>query len=331
MADKITEIRTIQITDVSGGDVNADEAANNFTISGTGTYKDDKLTATTISITVKWSDGANPPNTLPSEIFSATITSVDHGKRTFKWAFTVNDFSDPGHHPGFIVDSVEVIFPKNVNNTKNTTSGTGPSDTDSDFSFACFLRGTRVLTRHGYCPVEELAVGDEVRTLSGGWQPLRWIGHQRITTPFGLAKGAPVRITAGAFGPALPERDVCVSQDHAVFFRNQLIPARFLVNGVTVFRDTSVKDIEYFHLLLDRHAVVFSEGLATESYVPCENIDWFDNTAECPQALLNAIRAGTADCLIECYPRKTTGPAVEAARALLARFAPADTKERAVG
>jgi hypothetical protein len=98
-----------------------------------------------------------------------------------------------------------------------------------------------------------------------------------------------------------------------------------------VFRDTRLKDIEYFHLLLDRHAVIFSEGLATESYMPCENIEWFDNTSECPQALLNAIRGGTAECLSECYPRKTTGPAVEAARALLARFAPADAKNRAVG
>ncbi|MDV6344199.1 Hint domain-containing protein [Nitrosomonas sp. Is37] len=151
-----------------------------------------------------------------------------------------------------------------------------------------------------------------------------------MTTLFGLTKNAPVRIIAGAFGPALLERDVFVSQDHAIFFRNQLIPAKSLINGVTVFRDTTVKDIEYFHLLLDRHDVIFSEGLATESYVPCENIDWFDNTSEYPEALLNAIRAGTAECLNESYPRRVTGPIVETARARLARLASVKIKDRAV-
>ncbi|AKH38603.1 MULTISPECIES: Hint domain-containing protein [Nitrosomonas] len=306
-------------------DVNEGNASG-FKITGSGNYAGNTppFIGQEILVTVEWFDGTN----IFSQDIKALVTSS--GKNNFTWEISENSFSStfPTLKIGSSNHTVQVIFPSKIQD--GTPSGTASSPSIA-FEYACFLRGTRVLTRHGYCPVEELAVGDEVRTLSGGWQPLRWIGRQRITTPFGLAKGAPVRITAGAFGPALPERDVCVSQDHAVFFRNQLIPARFLVNGVTVFHDTSIDNIEYFHLLLDRHAVIFSEGLATESYVPCENIDWFDNTAECPQALLNAIRAGTAECLLECYPRKTTGPAVEAARALLARFAPADAKNRAVG
>lgn len=310
------------ISSVAGDDntINGAEASDGFSILGTGTFSNGSLkNGDPITVTITWDDPAT--GTKSQANFTATASNVVKPNSTGTFNWTINETSTQFSNLALVLGTgtVKVTFPGSVNS--NTF----------DYTFACFLRGTRVLTRHGYCPVEELAVGDEVRTLSGGWQPLRWIGHQCITTPFGLAKGAPVRITAGAFGPALPERDVCVSQDHAVFFRNQLIPARFLVNGVTVFRDTSVKDIEYFHLLLDRHAVIFSEGLATESYVPCENIDWFDNTAECPQALLNAIRAGTAECLIECYPRKTTGPVVEAARALLARFAPADAKSRAVG
>ncbi|WP_371113309.1 hypothetical protein [Nitrosomonas sp. Nm33] len=35
------------------------------------------------------------------------------------------------------------------------------------------MRGTRVLTRYGYCPVEGLAIGNELQTLNGDWQPLR--------------------------------------------------------------------------------------------------------------------------------------------------------------
>ncbi|SDZ14285.1 hypothetical protein SAMN05421755_11332 [Nitrosomonas sp. Nm33] len=51
----------------------------------------------------------------------------------------------------------------------------------------------------------------------------------------------------------------------------------------------------------------------------------------CPEALLNAIRVGTAECLIECYPRRITGPIVEPTRTLLIRFASAEVKVSAVG
>ena len=320
-----TNIQTVTIGNVTQDNntiTNVEATKDGFNIIGSATYKgsDPDKNKDTFTVSVKWTDNDN--HTFTQDL-KATITSVDKKNDTFTWSIAEpntfeTSFTKAGLHFGS--GKVEVTF-------KDSTK------TDSeDYDYACFLHGTRVLTRHGYCPVEELAVGDEVRTMNNGWQPLRWIGHQPVViTPFGLAKSAPVRITAGAFGPALPERDVCVSPDHAIFFRNQLIPAKFLVNGVTVFRDTSIENIEYFHLLLDQHAVIFSEGLATESYVPCENIDWFGNTAECPETLLNAIRAGTAECLNECYPRKTTGPAVEAARALLARFAPAEAKNRAVG
>ncbi|SDZ16004.1 Hint domain-containing protein [Nitrosomonas sp. Nm33] len=326
----VTNFSNIAIdTNGVAGDNKIDVSEGNtsgFKITGSGSYAGNTAPSVNqeISVTVLWSDGTN---TFPQTI-NAIVTTVTGGK-TFTWEISESNFSTtfPTLKLGSN-DTVRVTFPSKIQD--GTLSGTASSPITT-FEYACFLRGTRVLTRHGYCPVEELAVGDEVRTLSGGWQSLRWVGHQRITTPFGLAKGAPVRITAGAFGPALPARDVFVSQEHAIFFRNHLIPAKSLINGVTVFCDTTVEDIEYFHLLLDRHDVIFSEGLATESYVPCENIDWFDNTSECPEALLNAIRAGTAECLNECYPRQVNGPAVEAARALLARFAPADVKDCAVG
>ncbi|MDV6344202.1 Hint domain-containing protein [Nitrosomonas sp. Is37] len=255
----------------------------------------------TISATVKWSDGTHTFTQNINAIVDSVTKTGHHEKedrKTFTWHITESNFSTtfPNLNLGSD-DTVQVTFPQTIN-PNGTTYGTVSSPITT-FAYGCFLCGTRILTRYGYCPVEELVVGDEVRTMNSDWQPLRWIGHQRVVTLFGLVNGTPVRITTGAFGPALPERDVCVSQDHAIFFRNELIPVKSLINGVTVFRDTSVKDIKYFHLLRDRHAVIFSEGLATESYMPCENIEWFDNTSECLEALLNAICAGTAECLIE--------------------------------
>lgn len=204
----------------------------------------------------------------------------------------------------------------------------GSSFTETTYSLAdnpntapCFLAGTRLLTRSGYRAVEELQVGDEVQTLNQGWQAIRWLGHRtEAKLPNGKfhVKSQPIRIAAHAFGPDLPSRDLWVSPDHAVFFRNHLIPAKSLVNGENVVRDADIGSITYYHVLLDQHAVIFSESLPTESYVPQENLGSFDNSGTCPQELRNDIVAPIG-IYTDCYPRTHQGGVVETARAFLAR------------
>jgi hypothetical protein len=185
----------------------------------------------------------------------------------------------------------------------------------------CFLRGTEILTRRGYIPVEDLDVGEEILTLDSDWQPLRWIGHREIDRAWNDRfhhDHYPIRIRSGAFGPGIPKRDVWISPEHAVFFRDHLIPAKSLVNGISVMRDTTVESIEYFHILLDRHGVIFSEGLPSESYIPMQDIDVFDNFETCP-ILIQKRYLASIGCFPECYPRVTCGPIVEAAHGYLAR------------
>ena len=63
---------------------------------------------------------------------------------------------------------------------------------------ACFCRGTRIRTERGGVPVEELAVGDRVETLSGAFKPIVWIGFGRdlVTRANRLAR--PVVVRRGA-------------------------------------------------------------------------------------------------------------------------------------
>lgn len=189
---------------------------------------------------------------------------------------------------------------------------------------ACFLRGTRVLTRAGYVPVESLRPGDEVQTLAHGWRPVQWLGQRHIprNATGGFDHGVlPIRIAQGAFGAGLPARDLWLSPDHAVYFRDHLIPAKALVNGATVIREADVESITYYHVLLDRHAVVFSEGLPTESYTPQENLDLFENADSCPEPWRSS-EVAIVGLLADCLPRAASGPVVETARAFLARRAP---------
>jgi hypothetical protein len=93
----------------------------------------------------------------------------------------------------------------------------------------------------------------------------------------------PVRVRAGAFGAALPLRDLVLSPDHAVLVDGALVPIRHLINGVSIAQERWAS-VTYWHVELDRHDVVLAEGLACESYLDTGNRAAFAN-ADGPVAL----------------------------------------------
>jgi autotransporter-associated beta strand protein len=138
---------------------------------------------------------------------------------------------------------------------------------------ACFAAGTHIRTVDGARKVERLRVGDAVRTQDGASAPVRWLGRRRMEPAPEAAW--PVRIAHGAFAAAAPARALLLSPDHAICVDGALIPVRYLVNGATIAR-RPVHAIEYWHVELDRHAVVFAEGLPCESYLDTGNRSAFD-------------------------------------------------------
>jgi hypothetical protein len=145
----------------------------------------------------------------------------------------------------------------------------------------CVTHGTLVGTPTGLVPVEDLAISDLVLTLDGRAEPIRWIGSRRVTGGE-LAHDPtlrPVRIAAGAFGPGRPARDLSVSPQHRIHlsgWRAELLfgeetvlaPAKGLVDDHAVRIEHEIEDVEYFHLLFDRHEIILTEGLPTESFYP---------------------------------------------------------------
>ncbi len=160
------------------------------------------------------------------------------------------------------------------NFTYEATTSTGQSDIGfvNVESVPCFTAGTRISTPSGMVAVEGLTPGDLVTTKDDGPQPLRWIGRRRV-----VAEGlfAPIRIAAGTFGP---HHELTVSPLHRVLIRDSLaellfgegevlVAARDLVNGHSV-RRMEGGFVDYLHLMFDRHQVIYSEGLETESFLP---------------------------------------------------------------
>jgi T5SS/PEP-CTERM-associated repeat protein len=133
---------------------------------------------------------------------------------------------------------------------------------------ACFASGTLIETVAGPRAVETLAVGDEVVTLLGGPGRIVWVGSRAVDCARHPRPEAvwPVRIAAGAFGENVPERELFVSPDHAVYVDNVLIPAKHLLNGTTI-RQVQRRRVVYHHIELAEHNVVLAEGLPAESYL----------------------------------------------------------------
>ena len=150
--------------------------------------------------------------------------------------------------------------------------------TNSDVGFVnatlvpCFVAGTLIATPEGDRCAERLLPGDLVMTKDEGAQPLRWIGSRRVAA---VGDFAPIHIRANTLGQ---HRDLLVSPLHRVLIKDNLaellfgeaevlVAARDLVNDHSIMRREG-GEVTYVHLLFDRHQVVFSEGLETESFLP---------------------------------------------------------------
>lgn len=139
-------------------------------------------------------------------------------------------------------------------------------------SIPCFVAGTLITTPEGEAPVETLVPGDLVLTRDDGPQPLRWAGSRAIEASGDLT---PIHIRANTFGS---HGDLMVSPQHRVLVRDSLaellfgeaevlVAAKDLVNGRTVTWQPGGA-VTYVHLMFDRHQVIYSEGLPTESFLP---------------------------------------------------------------
>ena len=188
----------------------------------------------------------------------------------------------------------------------------------------CYCPGTLILTERGEVPVETLAIGDQLVTGDGTPEPIVWIGRRSYSGRFvsGRPSLLPVRICAGALGDGLPRRDLLVSPLHAMVLDGRLVPAGLLVNGRTIRRVEHVAQLDYVHLELPRHAVIWAEGAASESFLDDGSRGMFHNAAEHAALYPDAPPPGAY-----CLPRLEGGRQLVELRRRLA--APGTTVTRA--
>jgi hypothetical protein len=199
---------------------------------------------------------------------------------------------------------------------------------------ACFAAGTRIRAARGEVSIERLAIGDHVLARFAGATPVVWIGHRHIDCRRHPAPSLvlPVRISAHAFAPRMPERDLVLSPDHAVFVDDVLVPVRHLINDQTIRRENA-EAVLYYHVELAEHDLLLAEGLAAESYLDAGDRHAFDNGGAA-RPLPPASGRERMEAL-RCAPLVVAGEQLTAIRLRLSRRAPrtprADRQRRQIG
>ena len=219
----------------------------------------------------------------------------------------------------FKIDRAAVIASGSDQTVSFTVTGTSGAQTDEDTVtiniLICVARGTMIATPDGDVAVEALGPDDPVLTADGRVVPVRWIGSRRIGKDELDREPSlrPIRIRTGALGPGRPSRELRVSPQHRValddwrselFFGEPFVlaPAKGLLNDGSVSVDRDCEEVEYFHILFDRHEIILTEGLPTESFYPGSYA-----LAELDRAVL--------DELLALFPEFRTGtPGMAAAR-----------------
>jgi len=155
---------------------------------------------------------------------------------------------------------------------KPAAANCGKNGKDVGEGCECFLKSTTIRTADGDRKIEDLAVGDLLPTVFGGICPIQWIGCYRFKksdpTKAWVKDVLPVRVARSALGRDVPHADLCVTKAHALLIDDVLVPAGELINGTTItFYDArDLDELEFFHIKLERHNVIYAEG------TPCETV-----------------------------------------------------------
>ncbi|MEY4981846.1 MAG: hypothetical protein RIR62_112 [Pseudomonadota bacterium] len=145
----------------------------------------------------------------------------------------------------------------------------------------CFTPDTRIATPDGPRLIQMLRPGDLILTKDNGPQEVLWSGHRRMTGArlHAMPHLRPIRFRAGSLGSGRPDGDLLVSPQHRMLVKGRaaqslfntpevLVRAEDLTNGHNVTVDQSLREVTYIHILLERHNIVFANGIETESFHP---------------------------------------------------------------
>lgn len=209
--------------------------------------------------------------------YNATITYMDGSSTTITAVLfqdsTGNLFLAPQVTANADAAAMEAMGIRTLSLDSMITNDASLSQDRYLTAFPCFAPGTRISTPRGDVPVEQLGAGDLVNTMDSGPQRIVWSGSRALElSGEGAKKQRPIEFKPGSLGIGLPMRRLVLSPQHRLFIRRsgeeRLAPAKAMTSlrGVRVMQGR--RRVTYHTLLLERHGILFAEGLPVESFFP---------------------------------------------------------------
>lgn len=172
----------------------------------------------------------------------------------------------------------------------------------------CFTPDALIDTPFGPRPITDLGGGDLVLTMDNGPQAVTTLLQSTLDPNYIAARPdlRPVIVDKDAIAPGMPSRQITLSPQHRVLvtgWRAQLhfgesevlVPIKALINGTTIRQTSSCDPVTYVHLVFDRHEIVTSAGLRSESL-------------HCGHMAKESLAEPERDELFSIFPKLKTAP-----------------------
>jgi hypothetical protein len=159
-----------------------------------------------------------------------------------------------------------------------------PIDSDGGGT-VCYAKGTLILTKNGYVPIEDMKAGQHIITKGkihqcshvkekDSIQHVVWISKFKLKHL--NSKTKPICIQKNAFG-SMPFQDLYVSPDHSLVINGKMVRAKRLLNGTTIHQP-DCSEVTYYHLECYEHTAIVANGVIAESYLELNNRRIFEHS-----------------------------------------------------
>ena len=150
----------------------------------------------------------------------------------------------------------------------------------------CYAKGTLILTKNGYVPIENMKAGDKVITNGKIYknknvklekiktEPVLWVGKFKVNKLNSSSR--PICITKNSLTKNFPFQNLYVSPNHSIIIDGEMVLAKDLINEITIYQDSECEDVEYYHLECENHSTVIANGIVSESYLNMDNRSVFE-------------------------------------------------------
>jgi hypothetical protein len=239
------------------------------------------------TVTINLINGASPCNIF--WIFSALITittPVNNVSGIFMGSLgiTISLSTNPTFNGRLYDQTVAIQFLA----TSGTSTVNGPNCPQN---IICYAKGTLILTKQGFVPIENIKAGHNVVTKGKIYnnkyitnsnvkvEPVMWVSKFKVHDL--NSKSRPICIEKDALSENCPFKNLYVSPNHSLLLNGNMVLAKNMVNGKNIYQDNECDEVEYYHLECEYHRAIVANGVLSESYFDVNgNREVFDNSVK---------------------------------------------------